>query len=118
MSLTDDMAGHVEWKKTYEVGWTKTPRKDGGCFYNVKQLSLVAEDQPVARAGNGKGEIDIRSVFGLMHSYTGAKPTVLQMLRDLRNAREALEHFHKGTSPETIGPSDFIETRDEIDDTF
>jgi len=67
LSLPDNLVGKVEWKSSYNVGWTKTPRKTGGFFYNVKQLNPVNTAPPAAQppiwnnnhqppsTGNGNG---------------------------------------------------------------
>lgn len=64
LSLPDNMKGQVEWKKSYDIGWTENPRKDGGFFYNIKQLNAKTPPQPTnGHASNGKANSDPRQIF-------------------------------------------------------
>jgi len=40
LSLPDTLHGQAEWKKDYLVSYTKTPKRTGGFFYNVKSLAV------------------------------------------------------------------------------
>ena len=102
LNLPDNLVGRVEWKKQYRVGWVKNPKGDR-TYYDVRQLNQAdppSQAAPVAKVGNGNGEIDVRSIFGLMHTYNGNLPTIKQMVQDLRNAQAALEIFERGGSAE------------------
>ncbi len=55
LSLPDSLHGQAEWKKDYLISYTKTPKRQGGFFYNVKSLAEPGTVKPAAPAANGNG---------------------------------------------------------------
>lgn len=66
MTIPDNMKGHVEWKATYNIGWTKNPRKTGGFFYNLKQLQVASAAPP---AGHNNPPLSNGNGSPVPHSY-------------------------------------------------
>lgn len=99
LSLPDNLVGKVDWKSSYNVGWTKTPRKTGGFFYNVKELTPAAapagHSQPSA---NGNGQ-------PLPHSYKDldiASQAIAKVFGPLIIAREVEGEITKQTMAEIM----------------
>ena len=56
LSLPDSLHGQAEWKKDYLVSYTKTPKRQGGFFYNVRSLAAPgAVVRSTATPTNGNG---------------------------------------------------------------
>lgn len=96
-----------EQGRRYTFGYTSSDFQ-GRTYHTAKGNPAPADhNQPnansqVVKAGNGNGDIDIRSILGLMHTYNGKQPPVPEMVRDLRNAAEALRIYESGGVVENI----------------
>ena len=55
LSLPDSLHGQAEWKKDYVISYTKTPKRQGGFFYNVKSLAAPGTVKSAAPVAHGNG---------------------------------------------------------------
>ena len=136
LDLPDNLVGKVEWKSSYNVGWTKTPRKAGGFFYNVKQLNPVNTAPPAAGHNsphaNGNGtppphsykDLDIATqawgkVFGvpIMTAIFDSEYSKENMAAAMAMVEDAVKHWWR-TRNKSAAPPPPPAPVESIEDTF
>lgn len=106
----------------YEIDYTE--ENFNGRGYNligeIRQLAGASgnEKPVVVKAGNGKGEVDIRSLLGTGHMYPNGVPSKAQILRDLWELHDAVDAFNRGIRPGPMEAEKFAKIRKTIDDVL
>ena len=133
LSIPPNMLGRIEWKGTYQIGWTKTPRQDGGFFYNLKALG---RSPPVVAPSNGHvdvmpviaptaptdkdkhiGTLAFLKTFGPIYAAQSDKP--IDKFTMAQFGRQCMAAYDMSLGGQNIAPPDTLDDGvDDIGDTF
>ncbi len=130
LSIPPNLVGKITWKETYQIGWTKTPRQDGGFFYNLKQLggapngNVVPMARPAAPLPVDKdkhiGTLAFLKTFGPIYAAQSDAPiNKFTMAQFGRQCMAAYDMSLGGQNhPEPLPVYDTTDPVDDIGDTF
>ena len=128
LTIPPNMLGRIEWKGTYQIGWTKTPRQDGGFFYNLKQWAAAPSNGrgyvapmkvPAAPTDKDKhiGTLAFLKTFGPIYAAQSDKP--IDKFTMAQFGRQCMAAYDMSLGGQNIAPPDTLDDGvDDIGDTF
>lgn len=114
--VAPELEGQFNVGTTYTFEYRDITVKGNALKVFDKMVSQAPSQAAVVKAGNGKGEVDIRSLLGTGHMYPNGVPSKAQILRDLWELHDAVDAFNRGIRPGPMEAEKFAKIRKTIDD--